>query len=94
MAKGAKRFTVTPGSELDRLLDEASGAPMLVERNGVVYRVDTEIEAEDIWAGYDPSAAGAALKQATGSWKDIDADGLIAELYQAREEGSRPTHRP
>jgi hypothetical protein len=31
---------------------------------------------------------------ATGSWHDLDADALIAHVYRARKEGSRPASRP
>ena len=39
-------------------------------------------------ADYDASLA------ALGSWRDLDPDALIAHVYRAREEGSRPTTRP
>jgi hypothetical protein len=34
------------------------------------------------------------IKAAFGSWSDIDADELIANIYRWREEGSRPATRP
>ena len=89
MASEPKKIKVTPGSELARLLDEASGESLLLEKDGVVYRLSTE--EEDIWAGYDPEQVIAALDRTAGSWADIDADALIMKLYRAREEGSRPT---
>jgi hypothetical protein len=39
-------------------------------------------------ADYDASLA------AIGSWRDLDANSLIAQVYRAREEGSRPATRP
>ncbi len=39
-------------------------------------------------ADYDASLA------AIGSWRDLDADALIAHVHRAREEGSRPATRP
>lgn len=36
----------------------------------------------------------AASLAAIGSWRDIDPDALIAHVYRAREEGSRPATRP
>jgi hypothetical protein len=39
-------------------------------------------------ANYDASLA------AIGSWRDLDADELIAQVHRAREEGSRPPTRP
>lgn len=34
------------------------------------------------------------IKATFGSWKDIDADELIAKIYRWREEGSRPATTP
>jgi len=39
-------------------------------------------------ANYDASLA------AIGSWSDLDPDALIAQVYRAREAGSRPATRP
>lgn len=49
---------------------------------------------EDIWVGYDPKAVETALRETIGSWADVDTDSLVAEIYRAREEGSRPPSRP
>jgi hypothetical protein len=75
------------------LLDETGGAPVLLEKNGKLYRLVAEPE-EDLWAGYDPEKARAALEQVAGSWADMDTDKLVAELFRARDEGSRPTTSP
>lgn len=56
--------------------------------------VDTAKVREDIWAGYDPGKVKKALAKAAGTWADLDTDALIADLYRAREEGSRPDSRP
>jgi hypothetical protein len=34
------------------------------------------------------------IKAAFGSWSDLDADELIANIYRWRAEGSRPATRP
>ncbi len=87
-----KKIIVEPDSELARLLDEAAEQPLLLEKDGVRYRLDKE-EA-DIWASYDPDAALEGIRAAAGSWKDIEAEALKAYLYRAREAGSRPLNRP
>jgi hypothetical protein len=88
MSEPTRTVKVTPGSELDRLLDEAAGAPLLLDKDGVLYRLERE-GAEDIWAGYDPRKVPRALDKTVGSWADLDIDAVIAEIYRAREEGSR-----
>jgi hypothetical protein len=34
------------------------------------------------------------IKAAFGSWSDLDADALVANIYRWRKEGSRPATRP
>lgn len=40
MSKALKTVHVAPGSELDRLLEEAAGADILLEKEGVQYRLN------------------------------------------------------
>lgn len=95
MAKEFKRIKVAPGTELARLLEEAAEAPLLLEKNGDLYRLSrAETGQEDVWADYDPEAALAGIRAAAGSWKDIDPEVLKAFVYRAREEGTQPADRP
>ncbi len=94
MARALKRLKVKPGSEIAKLLDAASTEPVLLERDGELYRLFREEGKEDIWADYDPENVREALNRTAGSWADIDADAMISDLYRAREEGSRPDTRP
>lgn len=50
-------------------------------------------EPTGLWAGYDPRLVEEALAETAGSWADGDPDELIAAIYRAREEGSRPAGR-
>lgn len=74
------------------MLDEAATRPLVLEKDGVRYHLHRE--DEDIWAGYDPEKAREAIAATAGSWADLDTDTMIADLYRAREEGSRPADRP
>ena len=96
MATAPKTIDVAPESELARLLDEAAQAPLVLVKDGVRYRLSREerTEVEDIWAGYDPERVRQVLREVAGSWADLDTDKMIADLYRAREEGSRPPDRP
>lgn len=71
---------------------------VLVEKAGKVYRLEpVEAGFEEIadpWAGYDPKKVREALKKTVGTWADLDADKMIEDIYNAREEGSRPANRP
>ena len=50
--------------------------------------VKPETKPKPTKADYEASLA------AIGSWRDLDSDALIAHVYRAREEGSRPPTRP
>lgn len=95
MAAEPKRIRVTPGSELAEIIKEASRGPVVLESNGERYRLDRmEREKDDLWEGYDPEKVREAIKKYAGSIKDVDPDEWIADVYRAREEGSRPPDRP
>lgn len=93
-----KKIVVAPDSEVAKVLEEAAKAPLLVEVDGSTYRVSLlgrgVADAEGPWPGYDVEEARRVLAETAGSWSDLDADALIAEIYRAREEGSRPAGRP
>ena len=84
---------VTSETELPELLDHAEHAPLLLEREGVLFRLAREDE-EDI--AYEPSSelVRQMLAETVGSWAELDADELIADIYEARKAGSRPPERP
>lgn len=91
MPNELQRIRVESNSELAHLLDAIGETPVVLEMGDRRYRL---IKEEDSMAEYDPSAVTAAIRKTAGSWSDIDADKYIAELYRAREEGSRPMTRP
>jgi hypothetical protein len=90
------RVRIDPESELARLLDEVGETPVLLEKNGKVYRLTMEMGAVEMdnHTRYDPEEVKLAIRKSAGSWADIDADTFLANLYRAREEGSRTVTRP
>ncbi|MGH2365183.1 MAG: hypothetical protein ACRDHX_11115 [Chloroflexota bacterium] len=91
----AKKITVRPDSELAGILDMAAKSPLLLEKNGTLFRVDVvEVGTEASLRSYDPSAARAALRAVAGSWRDLDTEKMKRDVYRAREEGSRPITTP
>lgn len=95
MEEPTRRIIVPQGSELAKLLTEAEGMPILLEKDGDLFRLERmENEPKDIFAGYDPNKVKEAVTATAGSWTDLDTDKLIADIYRAREEGSRPATRP
>ena len=95
MRETPKRIKITAESQLLPLLEEAINGPLLLEKDGLLFRLERQIGTQDdIWAGYDPELVRKALDETAGSWADIDADALIEAIYRARAEGSRPVDRP
>ena len=95
MLNTPRRIRITANSTIFPLLEEAANQPLLLEKDGVVYRLEREVKPrEDIWSRYDPEAALEGIEAAAGSWKDIDPEEFKAFIYRAREEGSRPLDRP
>lgn len=94
MVAAHKTVKVTPESTIDELLADADEGPISLERNGAVYRLSREIPGDDIWVGYDPERARQVLDDVAGLFRDIDVDRWIAQIYEAREKGTRPIDRP
>ncbi len=92
MAEEPGPVKVTADTTLTDVLALARRNAVVLDDNGVRYRLTRE--TEDIWTDYDPVKVRAALETFGGSWSDVDADAMIADIYRAREEGSRPVDRP
>jgi hypothetical protein len=92
MANEPRTIKVAADSELGKLVDEARRHPVLLEKDGAVYSLTPH--REELWAGYDPEKVRKAIAATAGSWADWDTDKLIADIYRARKEGSRPASRP
>ena len=92
MASELKTIKVTADTNLGSLLTEATDMPVLLEANGVVYRLSRE--SEDLWAGYDPERVRAGVRKFAGMIRPEDAERLQVTIYQGREEGTGPLGRP
>jgi len=88
------KIDVNPTSELAVSIDtaEAEERPIILNKNGVRYRVIRE--TDDIWAGYDPDAVIAGMDAAVGSITREEAERLKNLVYEGREAGTRPITRP
>jgi hypothetical protein len=59
MTAEAKPIKITPDIRVAELLEQADAAPVVLEQNGVRYRLSRE--EEDLWADYDPEKVQAML---------------------------------
>jgi hypothetical protein len=89
MGTTPKTIKVTPESTIENLLSDADVEPVLLDKDGTIYRLSRADAVDDIWAGYDPEKVLQVLDEFAGSWSDVDTDRLIADIYEARERGSR-----
>ena len=77
--------------DLVRLAEEVArtNAPRELKRDKQTVAVQMPVaSAKKAKTVYEASLA------AIGSWSDLDADELIANIYRWRKEGSRPATRP
>jgi hypothetical protein len=88
MSVQPRRIHVEPNTEVARLLEEARSGPVLLEKEGVLYRL-SEADEADIWAAYDPKAVKRALDESAGAFSGMDTDKLKRDLLAQREQDSR-----
>jgi hypothetical protein len=89
-----KTVKVTQESTVEELLADADESPLILDKNGVRYHLSREDPKTDIWADYDPERARQVLDDVAGIFRDVDVDRWIDEIYEAREQGTRPIDRP
>jgi hypothetical protein len=84
---------ISDETDLVQLLDRAGEQPVLLERDGVVYRLSLA-DPDDLWAGYDPERLRATVTRMAGSISEEERERIKALIYRGREEGTRPIDRP
>src|SRR4051794_16556539 len=99
--KNADQLTaidISYSSDLSELAEEVART-----RKARTLRKGTEEVAKIVPIGrtvrsskHDPERFKVALKAAQDMWAEsgLDADEVVADIYRAREEGSRPANRP
>jgi hypothetical protein len=92
MATEPQIVHVTTGSELDWLVEAAKEAAIILEKDGIQYRVSRE--DNDLRARDDPEAILTAIRAARGTFSPEEGEELKTYISRGREEGSRPADRP
>jgi hypothetical protein len=64
--------------------------PILVEREGQVYRLELEAAPPfgGIWAGYNAEQVRQALDQSAGALTEVDREALLRDLREQRAQSS------
>ena len=76
MSHGLKTIKVAPGSEVARLLEEAGGDDVLLEKDGCIHRLNRQ-EKEDISAGFGPEKVREPLHKSAGALTVVDTRSLL-----------------
>ena len=89
MAREPQKIKVMPGGELSQLLAKAGVAPLLLETDGELYRLERmQTEQEDIWDSYDGRKVTQALKRSAGALAGIDRKALLKDIHEQRAQDS------
>jgi hypothetical protein len=91
-SKAPRTIHIDPESDLARSLATADDEPVLLESNGVRFRV-IRVD-DDPWADYDPEKVREGLRKFSGMISPEEADRIKELIYRGREEGTRPLDRP
>jgi hypothetical protein len=91
MNEPTKKITVPEGSDLAKLLTDAAARPILLEKDGELYRLE-RMEAE----GKAPSPEEVTrsrdgILKAAGSWKGMDTEAFKAYIAERRHTANRPS---
>jgi hypothetical protein len=89
-----KAVDINDAPELVRLVEEAhtSREPRILRRNGEDVAILAPIDQAPRRRHVRTKSAAdlEAFRSSAGSWKDVDIDRLIADIYTSRERSTRP----
>ncbi|MSP12913.1 MAG: hypothetical protein EXR62_08140 [Chloroflexi bacterium] len=85
-----KTIKVPPDSELGRLLEEAEDAPIILDKDGVLFHLG-KVKSKKARRHRRTEADHAAFLASAGGWKDlVDTEKLKVDIYESRRISSRP----
>ena len=86
-----KKITVPEGSDLAKLLTEAAVKPILLEKNGEVFRLERMEHEGKPLSSEDVARSKDGILKAAGSWKDIDTEAFKTYIAERRHTANRPS---
>jgi hypothetical protein len=84
MTTEMKRIHIRPDSEIAHLLEAASEQPVLLEKDGEIYRLSREKKPELSEDAYT------AFRSSAGGWAEVDSEHLKNTIYSSRQLRTRP----
>jgi hypothetical protein len=75
-------------SQLPKVFDTMAkrGEKVLVEKDGMLFRLEPEKKPQDIWANYDPEKVREGLRKSAGALKGVDIEALKRDIRDQREQ--------
>jgi hypothetical protein len=86
-----KRIKVPEGSDLAKLLTEAAARPILLEKNGELFRLERMEKAGKAPSPEEVTRSRDGVLKAAGSWKDMDTEAFKAYIAARRRTANRPS---
>jgi hypothetical protein len=75
-------------SQLPKVFDTMAkrGEKVLVEKDGMLFRLEPEEKPQDIWANYDPEKVREGLRKSAGALQGVDIAALKRDIRDQREQ--------
>jgi hypothetical protein len=91
MHEPTKKITVPEGSSLAKLLTDVGSSPLLLEKNGELYRLERMENTEKTPSPEEVTRSRDGILKAAGSWKNIDTEAFKAYIKDRRHTANRPS---
>jgi len=86
-----KKIKVPEGSSLAKLLTDAAVSPILLEKNGELYRLERMETEDNTLSPEDVSRSKDGILKAAGSWQGIDTEAFKGYIKDRRHTANRPS---
>jgi hypothetical protein len=89
--KPIQKITVQEGSSLANLLSDAAVRPILLEKNGELFRLERMENTGKVPSPDEVTRSKDGILKAAGSWKGMDTDAFKAYIAERRHTANRPS---
>jgi hypothetical protein len=86
-----KKITVSDGSSLAKLLTDAAASPILLEKNGELYRLERTEQEDKTLSPEEVTRSREGIREAAGSWQGVDTKAFTAYIKDRRHTANRPS---
>jgi hypothetical protein len=86
-----KKIIVPDGSSLAKLLTDAAARPILLEKNGELFRLERMEQSEKAPSPAVIARSREGILKAAGSWQGVDTEAFMAYIKDRRHTANRPS---